>query len=139
MSKVKVLIVDDEPSIVEIAKALLQDIGYEVFTAENGEDGLNCLKEHVDIDCVISDINMPVMDGIDFIKGARDHSIEIPFIFFTGHGDHELLKEGVKYGAFDFINKPDFTSVIDSIAVGVSNGFGLSINESPSALSLSKD
>ena len=56
----------------------------------------------------ICDIKMPVLNGIETIKKVRLSGNEVPFIFYTGHGDETQLIEVVKYGVFDFINKPSF-------------------------------
>jgi YesN/AraC family two-component response regulator len=106
-----ILIVDDEVHIVEILKTMLSPIVDEVFTAYNGKDGLDIVKKHPEIDVILSDIKMPIMDGISFIKNVRELKIDKPFVFFTGYGSEQYMMDALKYGAFDFLNKPHFESL----------------------------
>ena len=126
----KVLIVDDEPLITAKAKELLEELDLHIFVAEDGQQGLDVLDQNPDIDCVVSDIKMPVMDGIEFIKNVRSRDNDVPFIFYTGHGDDKLIMEAVKYGAFDFVGKPDFSNLIESVSTGLERGFQLKEKES---------
>jgi DNA-binding NtrC family response regulator len=120
-----ILIVDDEELILENLKLLLEDVVDNVYTALNGYEGLEVLRDK-NIYCVISDINMPRMGGIDFIKQARSEKFEkTPFIFFTAHGNQELMMEAVKYGAFDFLDKPDFDGLEEVVNRGIAEGFKL--------------
>ena len=128
MSKT-ILIVDDEELILENLEALLKDQADNIYTALNGELALEILKRE-QIHCVISDIKMPVMDGIELIKQARGAGFEIPFIFFTAHGNSNLMMEAVKYGAFDFIDKPNFNNLEETVLRGLQEGFKISNNES---------
>jgi len=104
-NKTNVLVVEDEPDLREILVYVLQDIGYNVFEAENGEVGLKvCQNEK--IDAIISDIRMPKLDGVQLLKNMREKSPEIPVIFLvTGFAD---IKENEVYklGANAFLNKP---------------------------------
>ncbi len=105
------LIVDDEKHILEILSLLLSKHFTKITTAMNGKEGLEKITQHSDIKCVLSDIRMPIMDGISFIKEVRAKGNDVPFIFFTGHGTDPLMIEATKYGAFDFISKPNFKSL----------------------------
>ncbi|MFN3696328.1 MAG: response regulator [Pseudobdellovibrio sp.] len=103
--KTNVLVVEDEPDLREILVYVLQDIGYNVFEAENGEVGLKVCQTQK-IDAIISDIRMPKVDGVQLLKNMREKSPEIPVIFLvTGFAD---IKESEVYqlGANAFINKP---------------------------------
>jgi len=106
-----ILIVDDEIHIVEILKTMLTPFVDAIFTAYNGLEALNLVKKHPEIDVILSDIKMPVMDGMTFIKNAREAKIDKPFIFFTGYGSEQYMMDALKYGAFDFLNKPHFESL----------------------------
>lgn len=123
--KKNILIVDDEELIVENMQYLLENSADKVFTALNGKQALEVLNTE-DIQCVISDIHMPIMNGIEFIKQVRANGNEIPFIFFTAHGNNDLMLEAVKYGAFDFLDKPNFNGLEEIIKRGFEKGFSLS-------------
>jgi YesN/AraC family two-component response regulator len=101
------LIIDDEILILENLKFLLSPLVSQIFTAKNGLEGLETLTT-MEIHCVICDISMPVMNGLEFIKSVRDRNDDVPIIFYSGYGSHEILMAVSKYGAFDFLRKPDF-------------------------------
>lgn len=108
------LLVDDEPALVEMMKELLQDDGLTVFTARNGEEGLKVLLQEK-IDCVVSDIKMPVMDGLTFIQHVRNEGFNLPFIFYSGHACERLRATCMGLGASDLLSKPHFGDLEESI------------------------
>lgn len=116
-----ILIVDDEIHIVEILKTMLTPIVDKVFTAHNGKDGLDIVTNHPEIDVILSDIKMPIMDGISFIKNVRELKMEIPFVFFTGYGSEQYMMDALKYGAFDFLNKPHFESLEEIVIKAINH------------------
>ncbi len=122
MSKGNLLIVDDEPIILEKLKFNLEDYADEIYLAEDGTVALKKLEEH-EIHCIICDINMPKMNGVDVIKKIRKSGNDVPFIFYTAHGNHDLMMEAVKYGAFDFLNKPNLDGLEDVVSRGLKEGF----------------
>jgi DNA-binding NtrC family response regulator len=122
MGKGNLLIVDDEPIILKRLKFNLEDYADEVFIAENGLQALERLKEQ-EIHCVICDINMPKMNGVEVIKTIRKEGNNVPFVFYTAHGNQELMMEAVKYGAFDFLNKPNLDGLEDVVSRGLKEGF----------------
>lgn len=129
------LIVDDEPKILEKIVIILSSQFDNIITAINGKDALDKLSKITDIGCVVSDINMPVMNGIDFVKEVRNRKLEVPFIFFTSHGDDNLIMEAVKYGVFDFVDKPLFANLVSAVTGGMSLNYErLNINKETSTL-----
>ncbi len=103
------LIVDDEKELVENLELLIEDSVNKISCAYDGKEALNLIeKESKNIDCILCDVNMPKMGGVELLKTIREKEIETPFIFYTGHGSDELMLEVVKYGVFDFLNKPNF-------------------------------
>jgi len=121
-----ILIVDDEKEIVSCLQEILDAEGFQTSIAYNGQEALGIIKDDFKtIDCVISDINMPKMNGVTFIKEVRALDIHTPFIFFTGFGNESYIDEAVKYGAFDFIDKPNFNDVITQVKLGVKYNFEL--------------
>ncbi len=115
------LIVDDEKPIVEAIKLLLEERFPNILTANNGAEALKLIEGHK-VDCILSDIKMPVMDGISFIKSVRQSGNKVPFIFFTAYGSENFMLEALKYGAFDFIEKPSFDNLEEVVSRGVAAG-----------------
>jgi len=101
----QVLIVDDEPNLRKILSAQLTRDGYDVLTAEDGEQGLQLLREH-HIDLVITDLKMPKVDGMTLLKKALEEEPELPVVLVTAHGTIDTAVEALKTGAFDFVTKP---------------------------------
>lgn len=110
----KILLIDDEETLLQMVSEILTADGFFVETAKDGEIGLKMLLES-QYDLIICDINMPKMNGIDVIKNAREKGNKDKFIFFTGHGNAKLKVESLKYGAYDFINKPQFSNLKEKI------------------------
>ena len=101
----KVLVIDDERAIRYSMKEILEMEGYEVETAENGEEGLS-KAEKEKYDAIFCDIKMPVMDGTEVLAKAIEAGIESPVIMVSGHADIQTAVDCIKKGAFDFIEKP---------------------------------
>jgi DNA-binding response OmpR family regulator len=108
----KILIVEDSKSYLFILTETLRNAGFTVVTAENGEDGLDAIKNE-NPDLILSDITMPKMDGIVMSKKLKESNIQIPIIFLTNMGDLEHISEGMET-AIDYIVKAD-TSVDDVV------------------------
>ncbi|MBQ7210181.1 MAG: sigma-54-dependent Fis family transcriptional regulator [Paludibacteraceae bacterium] len=101
----KILIIDDERSIRNTLKEILEFEGYTVEVAENGKNGLN-MAVSTNYDLIFSDIKMPEMDGIELLSELQKAEIESPIIMISGHGNIETAVECIRKGAFDFIEKP---------------------------------
>jgi len=104
----QVLIVDDSKIALITLKSLLTANGYEVFTAADGKEGLEALERLPSCRAVISDWEMPEMNGIDFCKAVRaqDRPGYIYFLLLTSHGQVDEMVQGLSAGADDFIAKP---------------------------------
>ncbi len=101
----KILLIDDEADILRVLSMTLRADGYQVVTADNGEDGLALFNQESP-DIVLTDIKMPGMDGIEVLKQVKAISDEAEVIIVTGHGDIDSAIEALQLGASDFINKP---------------------------------
>lgn len=112
-----ILVVDDEPSIVQSLSGLLGDEGFEVLTATNGYEALKVIEKESP-DLVLLDIWMPGIDGIETLKQIKKESPRLQVIIITGHGTIETAVRATKLGAFDFIEKP---LSIDKIIVAINN------------------
>jgi signal transduction histidine kinase len=101
----RVLLVDDEAGIRKVLGIALEDSGYAVTTAENGEEALRLFRE-MNPSIVLTDIKMPDMDGIELLQHIKAESPDTEVIMFTGHGDMDLAIKSLKYDATDFVTKP---------------------------------
>jgi two-component system, NtrC family, nitrogen regulation response regulator NtrX len=111
------LIVDDEPSILQSLGGLLSDEGFEVTTAANGYEALKTIDAESP-DLVLLDIWMPGIDGIETLKEIKKENPNIQVIIITGHGTIETAVKATKLGAFDLIEKP---LSIDKVIVAINN------------------
>lgn len=101
-----ILVVDDEPDICVSVKDILEDEGYSVAVAENGEAARRLVRQHMP-DLVLLDIWMPDIDGISLLKEfTADLHMQAPVIMMSGHGTVETAVEATRLGAKDFIEKP---------------------------------
>ncbi|EKD35381.1 MAG: sigma-54 dependent DNA-binding response regulator (NtrC-type regulator), partial [uncultured bacterium] len=106
MSEAKcVLIVDDDPSILEVLEARLQAAGYLVRRASSGPAALELLKKHP-IDILVSDMKMPEMSGIELLAETYGIQPHLPVIFLTAYGTIPDAVDAVKAGAVDYLTKP---------------------------------
>ncbi len=117
MNKDKILIVEDEKSLNEVLKVLLEDEGYDVYSAFNGKEGIDCLNKDI-FDLVITDIKMPSHDGFEVLKKVKELSPDTIVLMITAYGTIESAIEAMKSGAYDYINKP---FKIDEIRLVVKN------------------
>jgi len=101
----KILIIDDERSIRNTLKDILEFEKHQITLAENGKQALDMVQSQV-FDLIFSDIKMPEMDGIELLSHFIEREIEAPIIMISGHGNIDTAVECIKKGAFDFIVKP---------------------------------
>jgi two-component system, LuxR family, response regulator FixJ len=100
-----VYVVDDDDAVRDSLQALLDSAGFVVETFETGEIFLDT-DELSNIGCVISDIRMPGMDGLQLHAALKSRGVALPVLFITGHGDVPLAVNAMRAGAIDFIEKP---------------------------------
>lgn len=102
---IRVLYVDDEPSLLEITKLFLEKSGeFAVDILTSATDALTCIPER-SYDAIISDYQMPDMDGIEFLREVRSSGSAVPFILFTGRGREEVVIDAINNGADFYIQK----------------------------------
>lgn len=101
----KILVIDDEKSIRESIKMILEYEGFEPLFAENGKIGLQVIDDEP-VDLVMLDIKMPGMDGLEVLDAMRGMDADLPVIMISGHGTIETAVEATKKGAYDFLEKP---------------------------------
>jgi len=116
MSQPHVLVVDDEPDIRELVQEILEDEGYEVAIAENGETARAEFARHTP-DLVLLDIWMPDIDGITLLREwSSNGQPDCPVVVMSGHGNLETAVEATRLGAYDFVQKPISLAKLLSIA-----------------------
>ena len=107
----KVLVVDDQLTMREVTRLALQEMGIRhILDAENGKDALQTATTQP-LDMIISDFNMPELDGLGLLRAVRGHPAvrKLPFILVTGRGDNALVVTAAQAGVNNYIVKP-FTS-----------------------------
>lgn len=100
-----ILVVDDEKSVRDSLKMVLEFESYEVLFAEHGQEALRYLTT-ASIDLILLDVKMASMDGLEVLQRVRQKRSELPVIMISGHGTIETAVEATKLGAFDFLAKP---------------------------------
>ena len=104
-TKETILFVDDEESILDIARTYFQSRGYKVLTAGNGREAVDVLWNHR-IDCCFTDLNMPEMDGLELAEYVRNHDNTVPVVVMTGYPSLDNTIQTLKNGVVDFLIKP---------------------------------
>ncbi|MCC6779794.1 MAG: response regulator [Hyphomicrobiales bacterium] len=112
-STLKVLVVDDQFSVRQMTRLALEKIGVRfIHEAENGQDALfKAIAQPLDL--IISDFNMPEMDGLGLLRAVRGHQAirKLPFILITGRGDRELVVKAAQAGVNNYVVKP-FSEIV---------------------------
>jgi putative nucleotidyltransferase with HDIG domain len=102
---IKILVVDDEEGIRDVTEGYFQKKGYEVYTAENGAQALEIINQ-INISCIFTDINMPVMDGLELAEKIRQIENTLPVVVMTGYPSLENSIQTLKNGVVDYLIKP---------------------------------
>lgn len=102
-----ILIIDDESTLRDMVRIVLEEAGYLVLEAPNGEEGLGTALRHMP-DLVLCDIEMPRLSGFEVLQMFRDNpkTALVPFVFLTGRSDRTDIRKGMQLGADDFLTKP---------------------------------
>ncbi|MFH0813807.1 MAG: response regulator [Pseudomonadota bacterium] len=102
----RILVVDDEVDMLSLIKLILMEkTDYEVVTTNNPLEVAHLLDEKK-FDAIVTDLKMPIMDGLDVVDAIRKKDGLVPIIIITAYGSVESAEEAVKKGAFDYITKP---------------------------------
>lgn len=112
---IKLLLVEDDPNLRYMVQTGLEDIigGYEVVTASNGAEGLEVWKA-TDPDIIISDIDMPMMDGFEMVEHIRKMDGDTPILFASALTSPRDVKQGYKLGANNYVKKPFVAEELDA-------------------------
>lgn len=121
-SAITVLHIDDDPAFIEMCSELLEMEGerLSVETATSAKEGLEYLSE-TKPDCIVSDYDMPQMDGLEFLEAVRETHPKLPFILFTGKGSEEIASEAISRGVTDYLQKGGGTDQYTVLANRIQN------------------
>jgi len=119
---IRILHVEDDTGFADLVATFLarEDGQFDVETAHTASDGLERLAE-ADVDCVVSDYDMPGQSGIDLLDAVRDEYPDLPFILFTGKGSEEVASDAISAGATDYLQKQGGTNQYELLANRVRN------------------
>ncbi|WP_147464913.1 PAS domain-containing protein [Halococcus sp. IIIV-5B] len=121
---IRVLHVDDEPGFGEMVATFLEreHDAFDVQTATSAREGFEYLTEASEsIDCIVSDYDMPEMDGLEFLESVREEHPDLPFILFTGRGSEEIASEAITAGVSEYLNKQNGTDQYSVLANRIDN------------------
>ncbi|MBI2418691.1 MAG: sigma-54-dependent Fis family transcriptional regulator [Ignavibacteriales bacterium] len=113
-SSARILIIDDEPDMLSGLAAILEALGYRAFAAGNATLALEMLLGS-EFDIIFCDLQMPALNGIQFLEKARKIAPDTPVVIFTAYGTIERAVEAMKNGAYDFIEKPINTDLLKNV------------------------
>ena len=112
---------DDEAGFIEVLQKRLEKRGMKVTTAVSGAGAIQILRKN-DFDVVVLDLKMEAMDGIEVLQIFKKMVPDLPVIMLTGHGSEKASREGMTYGAFDYLLKPcDLEDLLDKIHQAVNS------------------
>lgn len=126
-----ILLIEDEQAIRNVLKSILMDENpkWKVDEAENGAVGIEKIKEK-EYDLIISDIKMPLKDGMEVLSEAMEYNPDLTMVMITGHGDVDLAVDAIKKGAYDFISKPpDLNKLLTTVRNALDRKSLLSTNK----------
>src|SRR6476646_8898083 len=117
-----VYVIDDDDAARQSLEFLLKTVGIKVFGFESAKVFLEKLP-HIKSGCIITDVRMPEITGIDLLRRVKESGVDIPVIVITGHGDVSLAVEAMKIGAVDFLEKPfDDEMLLSSVHTALRKG-----------------
>jgi DNA-binding response OmpR family regulator len=120
--RMRLLLVDDEESYVNVLSKRMTKRNFEVSSALSGAQAIRILRKQ-DFDAVVLDLKMEDMDGIEVLKILKTMAPELPVIMLTGHGSETAAREGITFGAFDYLTKPcDLDELIEKIRAACAAG-----------------
>lgn len=117
-----IAIIEDDEAVLHSLRLLLEARGMEVACHTSAESFLATAEGHLS-DCIVSDVRMPGMSGVELQRELAQRNLTVPMILITGHGDIAMAVAAVKAGAADFVEKPfDDERLVASISAAVSSG-----------------
>lgn len=120
--QVSLLLVDDEVGFVEVLSKRITRRGMTVTAASSGAEAIQTLRRR-DFDVAVLDLKMEDMDGIEVLKIFKKMAPAMPVIMLTGHGSESSAREGIKFGAYDYLTKPyELEDLIQKIKQAIRQG-----------------
>jgi CheY-like chemotaxis protein len=116
--KKRILVVDDQESMRSLLKDMLEVIGYEIMLADGGEEALRLMQGN-QFDLVLTDLNMPGMDGTALLRVIKADYADMPVVVITGYGTYHTEKRVMKEGANGYISKPCTLAKIENTLAAV--------------------
>jgi len=118
--EIRVLFVEDDPTVAQMYRLKLELDGYQVIMAKDGEEGLRLANE-VDPDIVFLDIRLPKVDGFSVLEGLRatDRTRNVPVVILSNYGEQDLVDRGLRLGALEYLIKSQTTPA--NLSRGVEN------------------
>jgi YesN/AraC family two-component response regulator len=117
LKSIKILFVEDEEDLCNIISDTLSKLQANFETAQNGQMALDRFNESGDFDLIVTDINMPVMNGLELIKNVREVNTDIPVIIMSAHTEPEYIKSAEELGVENYLLKPfDFIKFINLVS-----------------------
>lgn len=114
LRKLKFLFVEDEEELLQIICDALTKLEINYVTAKNGKEALEVIAENSDIDVIVTDINMPYMNGLEMIKRLKNDGNNLPIIIMSAHTEDEYIQKAKTLGINEYLLKPfDFIKFID--------------------------
>lgn len=118
----RILLVDDDHAFVRAMGAVLKARGFEVTPAANGMAGFAEFRKS-SFDLVVSDLDMPGIDGLQLLRAIREHDLDVPVIFVTGNASVDSAIEALRYGALNYLRKPvDATALVSAVQKAIQLG-----------------
>lgn len=114
LKNLNVLYVEDDKNIADPTCSLLEKLFHNVYYSDNAENGLEVIKNEI-VHLIVTDIELPGMDGISFCKKIREEDQDVPIFITTIHDDYNILKEAIKLNLVDFLVKPISVSTIFNV------------------------
>lgn len=117
LQSVKILFVEDETDLINIISDTLNKLKTNFKTAQNGKLALEEFNKENDFDLIVTDINMPVMNGLELIENIRKVNTEIPVVIMSAHTEPEYIKSAEELGVTNYLLKPfDFIKFINLVS-----------------------
>ncbi len=120
--RVKLLLVDDEKAYVSVLSKRLAKRNFDVTTALSGTEGIQALRKD-EFDVAVLDLKMQDMDGIEVLKIFKKMVPQMAVIMLTGHGSEQAARDGIQFGAFDYLTKPcELEDLVEKILQAAQEG-----------------
>jgi len=123
MTTIHIAMIDDDEAILDSLRLYFAQQAVETTCFLSADDFLAAVGHEQQFDCIVSDVRMPGMSGLDLVHHLKQRDVDVPIVLITGHGDVDMAVAAIKVGAFDFIEKPfDEARLLASIRNAVEKG-----------------